>query len=97
VFQTMGVPPRIGKTVRATTGSIANISSELRNSDVAKSQTMLLPFRLARSILLVNSIVGVSRQGVKSSGRAPTVERRCKVCIANKRAKDMQEGRSIHQ
>jgi hypothetical protein len=68
VFQTIGTP-RIGNTVRATIGSTANISSELRNSVVANSHTMPPRCRLpwvAGSAVFVTSITVLSRAGVHS-------------------------------
>src|SRR5437773_1207412 len=58
VFQTIGVPPRIGRTLFATIGSTMNISSELRNSVVANARTRAVRPRCGK---FGDRITGLSR------------------------------------
>src|SRR2546430_12213020 len=58
VFQTIGVPPRIGRTLFATIGSTMNISSELRNSVVANARTRAVCPRCGK---FGDRITGLSR------------------------------------
>jgi hypothetical protein len=58
----MGVPPRIGKTVLATIGSMTNISDALRNSVTTNSHTTAFEAESDREVISVGWMTILSRE-----------------------------------
>src|ERR1700730_15259736 len=71
VFQTMGVPPRIGSTVLATIGSMTNISDALRNSVTTNSHTTAFESESDREVISVGwmTILSRERKGLQTDSR----------------------------